>query len=322
MFKYICQILPAKVMDAGVLPGRKHNNIVIRYVRHADIDYQKWDACIASAVNRLPYAQSWYLDTATDAHWDAVVLDDYLAVMPVPYTARWIFRKAYQPFFTQQLGWFFADVTHAAYLEDAVDLVARHWKQYRLHLNTQNHLPQASPHTLRITHHVDLHADYTTLRKQYGSQTLRNLKRADAFALKVVSLHDPDVLLQMRRKYLAHVIAASRQKETDTRRLGRIMQQALARGQGQLLAVQDAAQQIQAACFLLQDDHTLIYISAVSSEEGKDMHAMTMLIDHIFQVHAGSGKCFDFEGSMVEGIARYYKNFGGVEKWFPVISNA
>ena len=47
---------------------------------------------------------------------------------------------------------------------------------------------------------------------------------------------------------------------------------------------------------------------------------MTFLIDSMFQELAGKDIVFDFEGSMIPGIARFYKNFGGQEVYFPCFS--
>ncbi|MBK8472915.1 MAG: hypothetical protein IPL33_12555 [Sphingobacteriales bacterium] len=57
-------------------------NPAIRYVAHADIDRLRWDDAITRAANSLPYAYSWYLDIVAP-HWDALVTDDYSAVMPL-----------------------------------------------------------------------------------------------------------------------------------------------------------------------------------------------------------------------------------------------
>ena len=54
----------------------------IKYLQHKEIDKAKWDACIDQASNGLIYAYSFYLDCMAK-HWDALVLNDYEAVMPL-----------------------------------------------------------------------------------------------------------------------------------------------------------------------------------------------------------------------------------------------
>ena len=56
---------------------------MIKFVQHKNVDTDKWDECIKKSVNSLPYAFSWYLDIVVE-HWDALVLNDYEAVFPLP----------------------------------------------------------------------------------------------------------------------------------------------------------------------------------------------------------------------------------------------
>ena len=57
---------------------------MIRHITRDTLDVQKYDNCIANAINSRVYAYSWYLDIVADAKWDVLVLDDYKAVMPLP----------------------------------------------------------------------------------------------------------------------------------------------------------------------------------------------------------------------------------------------
>ena len=77
----------------------------IRYVTYQQIDKAKWDACIASVDNGSIYAYSFYLDTMAK-HWDALILNDYEAVMPLTWNKKYGIAYLYQPFFTASLGIF------------------------------------------------------------------------------------------------------------------------------------------------------------------------------------------------------------------------
>ncbi|WP_315816464.1 hypothetical protein [Paraflavitalea speifideaquila] len=48
----------------------------------------KWDRCIADAPNGLIYGYSFYLDKMAD-NWDGLVLNNYEAVMPLPWKKKW-----------------------------------------------------------------------------------------------------------------------------------------------------------------------------------------------------------------------------------------
>src|ERR1051325_4489828 len=81
------------------------NPVAIQYLAHKDIDKKKWNRCIDNADNGLIYAYSFYLDCMAK-NWDALVQNDYEAVMPLTWKKKYGIRYLYQPFLTAQLGVF------------------------------------------------------------------------------------------------------------------------------------------------------------------------------------------------------------------------
>ena len=78
---------------------------MIKHVTHNELDKIKWDNCIDHANNTLIYAYSWFLDVVSP-NWEALVYNDYEAVMPLTHKRKFLINYLYQPFFTQQLGVF------------------------------------------------------------------------------------------------------------------------------------------------------------------------------------------------------------------------
>src|SRR6201996_2749611 len=78
----------------------------IRYLPHDDIDVARWDHCIENAANSLIYGFHFYLDHMAAGQWDALVLGDYEAVMPLTWRSKYGIRYLYQPPYTQQAGIF------------------------------------------------------------------------------------------------------------------------------------------------------------------------------------------------------------------------
>ncbi|MGZ3950491.1 MAG: hypothetical protein ACXVBZ_03805, partial [Flavisolibacter sp.] len=77
----------------------------IYYKRRHEVEIDKWDRCISGSSNGLIYAYSYYLDATAD-NWDALVLNDYQAVMPLPWRKKFGVFYLYQPSFAAQLGVF------------------------------------------------------------------------------------------------------------------------------------------------------------------------------------------------------------------------
>jgi hypothetical protein len=78
----------------------------IKYLRQNQIDKKKWDECIKKSENGLIYAYSSYLDAMAD-NWDAIIVNDYEVVMPLPWRRKYFIKYLYQPPFIQQLGVFY-----------------------------------------------------------------------------------------------------------------------------------------------------------------------------------------------------------------------
>ncbi len=80
-------------------------SINIQYLTNKQIDKQKWNTCIDNADNGLVYVYSFYLDHMAK-YWDALVLNDYEAVMPLTWNKKYAVHYLFQPFLTAQLGLF------------------------------------------------------------------------------------------------------------------------------------------------------------------------------------------------------------------------
>jgi len=63
----------------------------IKYLKHNQIDKQKWDSAIENAQNGLAYALSWYLDIVSP-NWDALIFGDYEMVMPLIHKKKYTFH--------------------------------------------------------------------------------------------------------------------------------------------------------------------------------------------------------------------------------------
>ena len=73
--------------NQSIIPG-------IVYTKHTYIDKQKWDECILKSHNGLIYSTAAYLDSMAGS-WDALILNDYEAVMPLPWRKKFGIQYIY-----------------------------------------------------------------------------------------------------------------------------------------------------------------------------------------------------------------------------------
>ena len=87
---------------------------MINYLSDKEIDFNKWDDCIDKSTS-LIYPLSWYLNCVSP-NWNAFILEKngiYQAVFPICSKKKAGISYIYQPFFTQQLGYFSINPNHS-----------------------------------------------------------------------------------------------------------------------------------------------------------------------------------------------------------------
>ena len=158
--------------------------VQIRYLTYQQINKTKWDACINNADNGLIYAYSFYLD-AMAKNWDALVLNNYEAVMPLTWNKKYGIHYLYQPPFTACLGVFRNAIT-AETVNAFLKAIPAKFKYWDIYLNPGNvfKLPEFSLYE-RMNYVLDLNADYESLYKAYRDNIKRNIKKSEQFGLSI-----------------------------------------------------------------------------------------------------------------------------------------
>lgn len=69
-----------------------------------------------------------------------------------------------------------------------------------------------------------------------------------------------------------------------------------------------------AANFLIFDENTVYYLMGGIDPENKDLGGMDVVQYESIKFALESGRKFDFEGSMIESIEKYFRSFGAIQK--------
>ncbi len=289
----------------------------ISYIKHQNINDEKWSLCIENAANNRFYANSWHLDR-TAGIWDALVWADYEYVMPLPVRTQIGIRYVYQPLFCQQLGIF----------PEPSPEVAKHfykalYDKFRYvdyHLNSKN--PSTENFTgikflPRVNYLLDLKYNYKSLAKNYSTNTKRNIAKAGSNNLQFISGIPLDEYIAFKK---ANVKGEVMGKEIE--KLKSIIAFGQYKGFGEIYGVYTAENELCAAVYFCRWKNRIIYFNAASDKKGKELGGMYFLVDNFIKISAGSDFVLDFEGSMVPGVARFYSGFGaGFETYFQLKIN-
>ena len=280
-------------------------NINIHYLRHNEIDRQKWDKCILSSVNGIIYAFSWYLDIVCEG-WQALVSNDYEAVMPLPAFRKYGINYLAQPFFTQQLGVFSTKKMDEELITRFMLAIPPKFKYIDLKLNTFNLFNHPGFQVTRnVTYEMDLIQPYNQLYRKYAENTKRNLKKAMQNKVYIVKGLSANSLINLKKEYAIHKLT-----ESNYNTIRKIMSFALRRRIGYLYEAYTRENTLGAAAFFLVSHNKAIYLFAGSSEMGKENRAMFMLADHFIRENAEKNLTLDFEGSNNKNVARFFAGFG------------
>ena len=83
-----------------------------------------------------------------------------------------------------------------------------------------------------------------------------------------------------------------------------------------VLGVQNADNQLVAGAFFITSHKKIVFLFSGADESNKELHGLSFLLDFVIEKYSGTDFIFDFEGSDNEGLARFYKGFGGKEIFY------
>ncbi|MBI3883191.1 MAG: hypothetical protein HY305_02995, partial [Sphingobacteriales bacterium] len=150
----------------------------IRYFTNKEIDKHKWDNCISNASNGLIYGYSFYLDIMAK-NWDAIILNDYEAVLPLTWNKKYTFYYLYQPFFMASLG-VFGNNLSAIIVNEFLLSIPKKFKYWDFYLNHSNRFT-LTDFTLyeRMNYVLDLNNSYDNLFSRFRENIKRNIKKTE-----------------------------------------------------------------------------------------------------------------------------------------------
>ncbi len=284
----------------------------IQYVPSKEIDFIKWDNCITNAPNGLIYGYSYYL-THMARHWDALVLNDYEAVMPLTWNRKYGISYIYQPFLTAQLGVFGNNIT-AELLESFLQAIPskfRYWDFYFNHHNVYAiknfHLYQRKNYTL------DLDKSYEDLYNNYRENIQRNIRKAQQLGCTPEKDFDVQKVIALAVDQMRNY---TKESSDNTDRFIQLYKHLHSSQQAITYGIQNAKKELVASCVFIFSHNRAYYILVGNHPDGRTIGASHSLIDAFIKDHAGKKLLLDFEGSDIRNLAFFYSSFGASEEIF------
>lgn len=285
----------------------------IQYLPHQQINKVKWDRCIDNAVNGLIYAYSFYLDQMAD-HWDALVLNDYEAVMPLTWRKKYGIHYLCQPFLTAQLG-IFAQQIPGGMVSLFINSIPKKFRLIEIALNHTNTGNMPAGLQLRMNYVLDLNYPIETLRQKYRENIRRNIKRAQQAGCTVTRDFSVEKVIDLALQQMKGNNKESSENVERFRKLYRFLHaRKMAITYGILLN-----DKLVASCVFFFSHKRAYYILVGNHPNGKTLGASHSLIDAFIQDHAEKNIFLDFEGSDIPNLAFFYSSFGAIEEKYPFL---
>ncbi|MBO4574037.1 MAG: GNAT family N-acetyltransferase [Bacteroidales bacterium] len=289
---------------------------MIRYLTHNQIDKSLWDECVEQSPDGLVYVWSWYLD-AVHPGWEALVEDDYKAVMPLTSGNKFCVNYLFQPFFTQKFGVFGKTEVTEEKIEQFFEAIPGKFKfaEFRINNSYETHRTYTTYTTENHRNiELSLNQNYFVLAENYHSNTKRNLAKAKKQGLMIVENAKPSAIIELFRKNRGKEIKHWGDKEYN--RLLSLVEAAKNHSACFVLGVQNPDNQLIAGAFFMISHHKIVFLFSGTDEANKELHGLTFLLDYVIEKYSGTDFTLDFEGSDNDGLARFYKGFGGEEKYY------
>lgn len=283
----------------------------LQYIKHENIDHNKWNNCIEEAINSRFYVFTGQLDRAAP-HWDALVLGDYEYVMPLPYRKKLGIKYLYQPLFSQQLGIY--PTPNKKISELFYTYISRNFRFTEINLNAGNIPVKNIEHTNFLSQKnylLPLGESYKSIESFYSKNTKRNIVKAEKNKLSLVEGIRLESYLDFKLGNLPPGV-----KKQDIAPLKSIIAFGQYKGHGEIHGVYSAGNELCAAVYFCRWKDRVIYFNAASNSSGKELGAMYYLVNQFIRKNAGKNLTLDFEGSMIPGVARFYAGFGATPETY------
>ncbi|HEX4878029.1 MAG TPA: GNAT family N-acetyltransferase [Chitinophagaceae bacterium] len=292
-----------------------NKSVKIQYLKRKEIDILKWDNCISNSSNGLIYGYSFYLDNMS-GNWDALVMNDYEAVMPLTWNKKYTIQYIYQPFLTAQLGVFGNNLT-AGIVQSFLKSIPQQFKYWDFYLNHKN-VYDISDFLIyqRSNFTLDLNMSYDEIYSRYRENTRRNIKKSLQAGCVAEKGFDAEEVIQLAIQQMRMQSKETEENISRFRNLYKILSQ---KGLATTYGIFSARKELLASCVFFFSHNRAYYILVGNHPNGKTIGASHALIDAFIKDNAGQKLILDFEGSDIRNLAFFYSSFGATEEKYAAI---
>lgn len=275
------------------------------------------------SVNSI-FEQPWWLDAVAPGQWDAAEIEkDGKVIARLPYvkTQRFGVKILGMPEYTQTLGYWIDDTgaknarRFARNKELVSELINRLPKGYNIDIDLDHSCNYLFPfkwkgYSLQVAYSYrieDIH-DLDNTWNGLADNIRREIKKAHKI-LTVEENHSIEDLILLQGKTFERQGRNSHGGDDMLRKIDKALLDHNAR---KLLCAVDNEGKIHAASYFVYDSNCCYYLIGGGDPELRTSGASSLLMWEGIKFASTVSQSFDFEGSMIEPIERFFRAFGGV----------
>jgi hypothetical protein len=281
--------------------------MALKWLERQDIDEIKWEECINDSLFPSLFGRYWFWDAMTDGNWQAVIEDDYQAVLPVYKRRKWGLPYVTMPFLCQKTDIFSAKDYHIDFTK-YFKLISK--SIVKLEIKTSHHGTDFGHFVEKTNQILTLSSINRDVSSGYNRNTKRNITKSVDAGVHISFESNPEEVYSFIKKHDVTGLIDSYGNQVK-----RLISESLAKGRGFGVKAKLNGNVISMA-FFIRDTKRLYFLLCTSNDTGKKVSSMYQLIDHVIQSNASTDLIFDFTGSSMENIARRNRGFGATEETY------
>ena len=278
------------------------------------------------------FQQPWWLDAVAPGAWNAVTLEkggQIYARLPYVIYRKGGLRLSMLPPFTQTLGhWIdLPDGKYATrlsrekeYVTELIDKLPKfdYFKQ-NLHYSHTNWLPyywKGFEQTTRYTYVIDDISDPDTVWGEIKGNIRREIRKAQ----KKLEVRTDRSLKEFWDINLKTFTRQGTKPDYNFKQLQRLDEACRAHQARKIFYAVDSNERIHAVLYLIWDHRSAYYLMGGADPDLRNSGASSLLMWEAIKFASTVTSKFDFEGSMIEPIERFFRGFGAHQKRYFRIS--
>jgi hypothetical protein len=294
-------------------------------------EHRRWDELVQASSQGSLFCRSWWLkvvapDARVFGYFDRGRL---VAGIPLFFKKRLGIKFCTMPILTQTWGVVIEPIegkpVHQITRQtEILKIFARRLSGeqvflQRFHPTIANFLPfywLGFQQVSRVTYVIEYLCDLDRVWAEMRENQRREIRKAEKRGIVVERCDSEIVALNLAKTYGRQGL----QSPAKTHLLRLIHQAAQQNDAGECFAARDASGRVHAAAMLVWDRKRAYYLAGGGDPTLRASGATALLLWKMMQFSSGRSAVFDFEGSQIPAVERFFRAFGASQVWYHEIS--